>query len=488
VVDADGLAAREGIAYGGIAHNLLGTLLPAVVGLLAIPLLVAGLGAAHFGILTLAWTIVAYSGVAQLGLGTAVVHAAAGRVPSAALARTLWSALLLAAASGLVAGSLLLLLARPLADLLRVPAELHGETVLTFRILAAAVPFAVISQPAMGMLAARGRFGRLNLVVGVGSSLSYLVPALVVVLGGGLAVVALALAIIRAAAWLAHMSACFEAYPELRSFPSADPARMRALVGYGGWVMVSGIVSPLMTQMDRFFVAALISAAAVAHYAAPQEVILRLGVVSGAVFGVLLPAFSARRATGGAVDDLLARGARATALLVLPFTLVLAAFAGEGLSLWLGTAWPESSRWALTILAFGLLINGFAKVAGSLLLGAGRARAVAAVHLLELVVYLPVLVLLVRAFGIVGAAAAWTLRAAVDAALLMALCRRHAAVAPSIGILAAGVTAAALGTIGVALALESPWLRAVWVAAVLGALSLRIGAPLLRPAPLPRRP
>jgi O-antigen/teichoic acid export membrane protein len=50
--------------------------------------------------------------------------------------------------------------------------------------------------------------------------------------------------------------------------------------------------------------------------------------------------------------------------------------------------------------------------------GAGRPDKVAKLHLIELPLYLPVLWYLTVQFGIEGAAVSWTLRVAIDAALL----------------------------------------------------------------------
>src|SRR5437667_11545033 len=64
-------------------YNVLGQALPLVVGLAAIPVTLRSLGEARFGLLGLAWAILGYVGVLDLGLGRATTkfvaeHLAAG--------------------------------------------------------------------------------------------------------------------------------------------------------------------------------------------------------------------------------------------------------------------------------------------------------------------------------------------------------------------------------------------------------------------------
>ncbi|HEU0301691.1 MAG TPA: hypothetical protein VFR37_19720, partial [Longimicrobium sp.] len=85
---------RAGRLARGVAYNLAGAAVPAVLGLLAIPLLAAGLGTARLGVLTLAWAVLGYLAVMHLGVGRALTQAA-GRGLGAGLAPTAWTALAL---------------------------------------------------------------------------------------------------------------------------------------------------------------------------------------------------------------------------------------------------------------------------------------------------------------------------------------------------------------------------------------------------------
>src|SRR5690349_14991190 len=70
--------------------------LPAVVGVITIPFIVRGLGVDRFGILTLAWMVIGYFSLFDLGLGRAVTKVAAevlaseGRIGVDSLVWTAW--------------------------------------------------------------------------------------------------------------------------------------------------------------------------------------------------------------------------------------------------------------------------------------------------------------------------------------------------------------------------------------------------------------
>jgi O-antigen/teichoic acid export membrane protein len=143
-------------------------------------------------------------------------------------------------------------------------------------------------------------------------------------------------------------------------------------------------------------------------------------------------------------------------------TLLLIGFARELLSVWLGQGFATQSTTALQILAFGVLINSLAHVPFSYLQGLGRPDLTAKFHIIELPVYGLLAWLLVRSFGVPGAAMAWTLRVCMDAALLFWATSRKAAMGKRSGLARrsartlAGLGAVYVIAIGLVLALQPP--------------------------------
>ena len=67
--------------------NLVGLGLPLLVALVSIPILIRGLGTDRFGILTLAWVVIGYFSLFDLGLGRAVTKLVADRLGAGASER-----------------------------------------------------------------------------------------------------------------------------------------------------------------------------------------------------------------------------------------------------------------------------------------------------------------------------------------------------------------------------------------------------------------
>jgi O-antigen/teichoic acid export membrane protein len=423
----------------GAGWNVVGLGAPLLVALVAIPPTVAGLGLERFGALALAWTVLGYFGVFDLGLGRAATQVMARRDAGGAggLGRVLGTAFVLSLLLGAV-GGLALALPAPLlvTRLLPVPEALRDETVGALRWLGLALPLVVSTALLRGVLEARQRFGLVNAVRVPLGVFTYGAPLLVLPFTRSLAVVVAVLAAGRAAGWAAHLVLALRAVPELRRGLGFESAQVRPLLALGGWMTVSNVVGPVMVHLDRLLIGARVSLSAVAFYATPWELVTKLLIVPSAVAQVLFPALAgALAADPGRARRLFAEGLRGLALVLFPPTLVLVALAPELLHAWLGPSFAAQSTTVMRVLAVGVFLNGLAQVPFALVQGAGRADLTARLHLLELPLYLALLLLLLRWGGLAGAALAWTLRAGIDAAALAVLAQRLSGpTAPRMGV------------------------------------------------------
>ena len=97
-----------------------------------------------------------------------------------------------------------------------------------------------------------------------------------------------------------------------------------------------------------------------------------------------------------------------------------------GLQLWVGGTMAIEAAPVLKWLLVGVFFNGVAHVPFAWLQGHGRADLTAKAHLVEAPLHLALLWVLVRQFGVTGAAVAWAARAALDLGLLHGMQRRMA--------------------------------------------------------------
>jgi len=412
-----------------VLWNLVGTGAPLLVGIVAIPILIDGLGTDKFGLLTIAWMIVGYFSLFDLGLGRALTQIIAqriGRREFGDIPILFWTALSLMTALGVVGAVFVAGLSSWLVhDVLKVPVELQAETLTSFYILAASIPVVIGTTALRGTLEAYQRFDLVNAVRIPLGMLTFLAPVAVLPFSKSLPAVIGILVCARAVSWIAYAVMCFSVEPEIRNTARVKTTYFRPLFRIGGWMTVSNIVGPLMAHMDRFFIGAVVSLTAVAYYATPFEVITKLWIIPAALMGVVFPAFSSALAADQArAARLFERVVEYVFLALFPIALLVVIFAHEGLTIWLGAEFARNSALVLQLLTIGVFINSHARVPFGLIQGAGRPDLTAKLHLLELPIYIALLWWLLNDYGIVGAAVAWVLRIIIDTVLLFVIAER----------------------------------------------------------------
>lgn len=409
--------------------NLVGQAAPLFVALVAIPRLVHGLGTERFGVLPLAWTIIGYFGLFDMGLGRALTKLVAeklARHEDSELPGLVWTALilmlLLGVAGGIFAAVLFPWLARAV---LKIPPGLQSETIQAFYIIAASIPIVVSTAGFRGLLEAFQRFDLVNLLRIPLGVVTYLAPLLVLPFSHRLGPIMAALVVGRLLAWVAHGWLCFHVMPSLRQGIEWQRKVIAPLLRFGSWMTVSNLISPFMVYMDRFIIGALMSLTAVAYYAIPYELSTKLLLIPGALATVLFPGFSASLAQDQTrTTHLFDRSVNYILLFMFPVTLVMAGLAHPGLQIWLGPDFAQNGAPVLQWLVVGTFMNAIAFVPFALLQGGGRPDLTAKLHVAELPFYLLALWWLIRNLGITGAAIAWAGRVSLDMLILFFLAAR----------------------------------------------------------------
>ena len=419
-----------------VLWNLLGTGAPLLVAIIAIPMLIEGLGTERFGVLTLAWMVVGYFSLFDLGLGralTKLVSEKLGKGQSDAIPALIWTAMTLMAVLGLL-GAVVLAALSPwlVVGVLKISVELQPETLTVFYLLAVSIPIVISTTGLRGILEAHQRFGLVNAVRIPLGVITFLGPVAVLPFSNSLVPVVAVLMIARLVSWCAYAALCLHVEPALRYSVSIHRAMVRPLISFGGWMTVTNIVGPLMIYLDRFLIGAVVSMTAVAYYTTPYEVVTKLWIIPGAFMGVMFPAFAAALVQDRARAALLfGRTVSYIFFSLFPVVLIIVTLAHDGLTLWIGSEFAANSTLVLQLLAVGVFINSLAQVPFGLVQGGGRPDLTAKLHLFELPFYLLILWWLLGTYGIVGVAIAWVIRVTVDALLLFIMARRLLAVTHS---------------------------------------------------------
>jgi O-antigen/teichoic acid export membrane protein len=381
------------------------------------------LGTDRFGVLTIAWSVLAYFSLFDFGLGRAVTVLAAEKIGANRqfeVAPLAWTALSIMAVLGTLAG----LFASAGSPLLiryvfQVPPELQSESIVACTLLGLSLPFVIVTTGLSGILAGVERFDVLNQLRMPQGALSFMAPWAVALWYPTLSAVVAVMVLVRIFFCFIYLFYCMRVIPDLSRHVGLQKRFIRPLLNCGGWMTVSNVVGPVMIYFDRFLIGAWLSVAAVAYYATPHEAINRLLVVPISISAVLFPAIAhALEKSVTQAAKLFVRAMDLTTAIFFPVAAFAIMFANEVLTLWLGASFAQHSFRIFQLLMIGVFVNGFAQLGFAVVQGAGRADLTAKFHLIELPLYVGLLWYLLSRFGVIGAALAWSLRTLLDMVLL----------------------------------------------------------------------
>jgi O-antigen/teichoic acid export membrane protein len=429
-------------------YNVLGALVPLAITVATVPLYLALVGTDRYGVLAICWAVLGYVGFLDLGLGPAVAQkiAVARDGPPEDRARLFWTATWMSLALG-AAGAAIFYLGTHLyfEHAANLGSGFRAELRDALPLLALMVPMAMLASVFTGTLQGVERFGIVNLANGTGTSLMtllplaaawFIAPDLASLIGGALAARALTAALLFAA--------CARAAGVGRPrAPSRD--RVGPLLRFGGWVSVSSMAGPLLVTSDRLVIGATLNAAAVAVYAIPYNLVVRLAIVPSSLASAMFPRFA--YADADERQRLIGASAAAVAVIITPAAIVGFGAVRPFFDLWIGEALAAQAAPVAVILIVGAYANSFGQAPFVMMQATGRPDVVSKLLLAEIIPYWAALLGGIYAFGLLGAAAAWALRAIADTLLLFVVARvrwaqLRALVAPA-ALVAAGALAAA---------------------------------------------
>lgn len=418
---------RQSLARNA-TFNLAGQTVPLLVAFLTIPYVVRHLGVERFGILSVAWVVLTYFTLVDLGLGRATTRYVADALATqdrAAVPDIVRTSLAVQSCLALI-GLFALAVTAPIISqrLLKVGPVLAEEATTTFHVLSLSVPVVILTRNLRGVLEGVGHFDMVNAVQIPAAAAVYLSPALGILLGLRLSgIVAL-----MTVAWLLAAVTYYLLVRHVIPNVARGGVRrrlIRPLLTFGGWTTVSSILVPILNHLDRILLVALVSTSALGYYAAPFELVSRLLVFPSALASALFPAYTALMAANPTGLQLLyARSLKYIVIGMGPLVIGVHLFSSDILRAWIGHEIAVVSGTAFQVLAIGMLLNALAQMGATLVDGIGRPDLRAKLFLSYVSGYVVVAWLLITRWGILGAALAWALRGALELVAFSALSSR----------------------------------------------------------------
>jgi len=405
--------------------NLIGLVVPALIGLVTVPVVIYWLGTDRFGLFSIILTVFGYFALFDLGLGKAAIKFSAdalGRDKTEELPQILWTAVGMQTVFGLLGMAFMIAVTPFLVEkILKIAPANLAEAKASLVLMALSLPFAIVAPSIRGVLEAGQRFDLVNAIKIPTNALIYVLPLIGAPLGMGLRGIVLLLTVSRVVTMFIWIGLAVRVYPILRKREFLPRSKLGALFTFGGWNAMSSLVWFFLVSADRFVISRLCGLTAVGYYAAPAEATSRMSMLPGSLALTLFPAFSALEGEGSAERSkrLMVRSMKFTLIFLGPLTAGLIVLAGFVLRMWLGPAFAGESRFILQVLTLAFLITALAYVPYSYLQGLGRADLPTKFQIIELIVFVPTLWFSVKLFGPNGAAVACTLRVLLDLGLLL---------------------------------------------------------------------
>ena len=400
--------------------NVGGTVLPLATALVTVPIYITQIGAARYGVLALVWVLLGYFGFLDFGLSRASANALSrlGDGGADKRAPVLVTAFYMNFGLGLFGGMVLFFASSfLLSHFGHLEAQLSGEVMTAMPWVAAMLPVALVSAIGAGAMESREQFFMANVFQTFGGVLGQLLPLMAALLIGP------SLSIVIPAAFMARLiSTVMIWFVVVRSerpisFRQFDRSHMRQLIGYGAWVSISSMLSPLLESFDQVLIGALFGPAAIAHYSVPMSFATRSQLLALALAKTLFPRMSRLDA---AEARLLA--SRSFVALAYAFGAICAPgiiLAAPLLRLWLGADFASYATPVAQILLIGAWANGLGFLPYSLLQAQGRPDITAKIHAVEVVPFVGLLYGAMTLLGLPGAALAWSVRTIMDCAIMV---------------------------------------------------------------------
>lgn len=413
----------------GSLWTLSGQVLPSLASLVSTPFVIRYLGSEGYGVLILVGLIPAYFTFADIGMGVvstrfgSEAHAQGDDRREGEVVRT----------AAIVAMACTLLFAFPMfvfSDVIierwfNVPESYRSVASIALKISSISFVFAILSSVINTPMLTRLRMN-LNTVASAGPRvLMSVATPIVLYLGGGF----------LGAVWVAFGGALLiftvtglissRLLPELYR-PSLNRELTRPMLKMGFGLLLAAIAAILLVNLEKFFLARYVSMQSLAHYSVAFTFANVATLFSVSMIQSLLPAFT-RLLVGeerSRFNALFVRSFRLNVMWLIPALMVMFVASKPFFTIWAGEEFGAASTPPFYILLIGLFVHILAIIPHSTISASGRTDLFAKLYWVELVFYAVTAFLLVRQFGVNGAAAAWSLRVGIDAFLIVYLSKR----------------------------------------------------------------
>lgn len=203
-----------------------------------------------------------------------------------------------------------------------------------------------------------------------------------------------------------------------RSLPyAAEAPRFRRELLLNIWRFAAGmtgitVLVTILMQLDKIILSRMLSLEMFGYYTLANVVAMALYRFVGPIFSATYPKLT-NLVQSGAREEIIRlyhKSAQLVSVLVLPAAVVVALFSKEILLLWTqNPVTAEHTHVLVSILIMGTAFNGLMNIPYALQLASGWTRLTFYINLVSVLILVPLMIMLTRWYGAVGAASVWVI-------------------------------------------------------------------------------
>ncbi len=397
--------------------SFLGGSVPALSGLVAIPLLIRLLYVDQFALVSLLLSLNLFFFVYDVGLTRAMHYfvpraADQGRYVAASL-------LLNSLFVGLVLGLILALgvyfiVPSLVFNWINVDPALKGEAVDAFRLVSIGIIPTLLIHVIKGYTEGK----RLFFIANIGKIISgvsmFVFPVVTALMSPSIVLISASIALSRLLSFIVY--ACLVSQSLEIDWKSLDYKVINHIVRYTFWSAISGLFSAVFIYGDRFFVAGYVDSASLAIYISSQDVLIRYLIIPWAISIPLVPLLSKGESF---IKDFYRRSMKVISIISAAFVIVISLALVFLVPYWFKGELVYGVRIISSVLMIGVFFASFSQLPLISLYALGKARLLTSIFLVEAGLYLMVAPIIFGSFGVIGAACVWSGRLILELVLLI---------------------------------------------------------------------
>jgi O-antigen/teichoic acid export membrane protein len=205
----------------------------------------------------------------------------------------------------------------------------------------------------------------------------------------------------------------------------------RGLIGFSSWSWAISMVSMMRDRVDGFVISRVLGPAQLGIYTIAAEVAtIPTFEVAGPLGRATFSSFAAARHTGRSVTELYLRLVASASLVVVPAGFGLSLVAEPVVLLVFGPKWDAATN-VIRIIGVAGIALALGSVTSSLLVAQGMLRQTFYICLSATILRVACMILLVKTFGLVGAAVGWAVAISSENLLYGVVVLRHLDLRPA---------------------------------------------------------